>query len=213
MKCKDSSTSLEDNRQAIVNDGTTPDQSITIPNDGFKVTAVLVGGQPNKVDWQFLDNSSERSAVIYDKDLTNIFAKSGTESAANYTLVFDSWKNNETQDDVLMAIELVNNSESDFYGVDGIILKGQKFYLVAKLAVSSAAGTSSITWPEDAYRYPKNGIHRVFMQDYTTTAKLNINSLKNAYSTIPDLRSVELRLGLSVDLTWRSGLTFEVPIE
>ena len=110
-----------------------------------------------------------------------------------------------------MAIELENNSNSDFYGVDGIILKGQKFYLVAKLGVNS--GTGSITWPNETYRYPKSGTQRVFMQDYTTTAKLNIKSLKNAYSTIPDLRSVELQLGLSVDLTWQSGLTFDVPIE
>ena len=210
VKCD--ASSLEDNREAIVNDGTTTNQSITIPNDGFKVTAVLVGGQPNKVDWQFLDNGSDRNAVIYDNDLTSIFANSGSESTANYTLVFDSWKNDATQDDVLMAIELVNNSDYDFYGVDGIILKGQKFYLVARLAVSSA-GTGSIVWPDEAYRYPQSGTQRVFMQDYTTTAKLNIKSLKNAYSTIPDLRSIELQLGLSVDLTWQSGLTFEVPIE
>ena len=210
VKCNEAS--LEDNRANVINDGNPANQTISVPSEGFKVTGVLVGGQPNKVDWQFLDNGSERSAVIYDKDLTNIVAESGTESAANYTLVFDNWKNNETQDDVLMAIELENNSESDFYGVDGIILKGQKFYLVAKLVVSSA-GTSSITWPDDDYRYPKKDITRVFMQDYTTTAKLNINSLKNAYSTIPDLRSVELRLGLSVDLSWRTGLTYDVTIE
>ena len=210
VKCNEAS--LEDNRANVINDGNPANQTISVPSEGFKVTGVLVGGQPNKVDWQFLDNGSERSAVIYDKDLTNIVAESGTESAANYTLVFDSWKDYETQDDVLMAIELENNSESDFYGVDGIILKGQKFYLVAKLAVSSA-NTGQIDWPGDAYRYPKKSTTRVFMQDYTTTAKLNIKSLKNAYSTIPDLRSVELQLGLSVDLTWQSGLTFEVPIE
>ena len=210
VKCD--ASSLEDNREAIVNDGTTTNQSITIPNDGFMVTAVLVGGQPNKVDWQFLDNSSDRNAVIYDKDLSGIVAKNGEESSPNYTLVFDNWKNNETQDDVLMAIELENNSGYDFYGVDGIILKGQKFYLVARLAVSSV-GTGSIVWPDEAYRYPQSGTQRVFMQDYTTTAKLNIKSLKNAYSTIPDLRSIELQLGLSVDLTWQSGLTFNVPID
>ena len=210
VKCNEAS--LEDNRANVINDGNPANQTISVPSEGFKVTGVLVGGQPNKVDWQFLDNGSERSAVIYDKDLTNIVAKSDAESAANYTLVFDNWKNNETQDDVLMAIELENNSESDFYGVDGIILKGQKFYLVAKLVVSSA-GTSSITWPDDDYRYPKKDITRVFMQDYTTTAKLNINSLKNAYSTIPDLRSVELQLGLSVDLEWKTGLTYDVNID
>ena len=51
------------------------------------------------------------------------------------------------------------------------------------------------------------------MQDYTTVANLTIKSLKNAYSTVPDLRSIQLNLGLSVDLTWQSGLTFNVDIE
>ena len=54
---------------------------------------------------------------------------------------------------------------------------------------------------------------RVFIQDYTTTADFTINSLKNAYVTIPDLRATKLQLGLSVDLKWQSGLTFDVPIE
>ena len=210
VKCNEAS--LEDNRANVINDGNTANQTISVPSEGFKVTGVLVGGQPNKVDWQFLDNSSVRDAVIYDKDLSGIVAKNGEESSPNYTLVFDNWKDNATQDDVLMAIELENNSEYDFYGVDGIILKKQKFYLVAKLEVSSN-NTPTIDWPGDAYRYPKNNTPRVFMQDYTTTAKLNIKSLKNAYSTIPDLRSVELRLGLSVDLTWRTGLTFDVSID
>lgn len=211
VKCKDSSTSLEDNRQAIVNDGTTPDQNIKIPNDGFKVTAVLVGGQPNKVDWQFIDNSSNRDAVIYDNALTDIFAKSGTESSKNYTLVFDNYKSGSQQDDVLMAIELENNSESDFYGFDGVIMKNQKFYLVAKLSMSDSNTISS--WPTEAYRFPYNGTTRVFVQDYTTKVNLTIKDLKKAYSTIPDLRSVELQLGLSVDLTWQNGLTFDVSID
>ena len=63
-------------------------------------------------------------------------------------------------------------------------------------------------------RYPvENGTKRVFIQDYTTTANFTINSLKNAYVTIPDLRASKLQLGLSVDLSWRAGLTYNVTIE
>ena len=210
VKCQDAATSLLDNRKAIINDGTTQDQSITIPNDGFKVTGVLVGGQPNKVDWQFIDNSSNRDAVIYDNALTDIFAKAGTASSTNYTLVFDNYKSSGSQqDDVLMAIELENNSNQDFYGIDGVIMKNQKFYLVAKLSIGSNTISS---WPADAYRFPFKNTTRVFVQDYTTTVNLTISDLKKAYCTIPDLRSVELRLGLSVDLSWRTGLTFDVPL-
>jgi hypothetical protein len=53
--------------------------------------------------------------------------------------------------------------------------------------------------------------NKVFKQDYITTAKLTIgaNSLKKAYNVIPDLRSPKLELGLSVDLKWQQGITFE----
>ena len=59
----------------------------------------------------------------------------------------------------------------------------------------------------------ESGTLRVFIQDFTTTANFTIKSLKNAYVTIPDLRASKLQLGLSVDLTWQSGLTFNVPID
>ena len=34
-------------------------------------------------------------------------------------------------------------------------------------------------------------------------------SLKSAYNVIPDLRSPKLEFGLSVNLEWKEGLTFE----
>ena len=75
----------------------------------------------------------------------------------------------------------------------------------------TASGT--ITWPEDTKsNFPARGVTRVFIQDYTTKANFTINSLKNAYVTIPDLRASKLQLGLSVDLTWQSGLIFNVDI-
>ena len=50
-------------------------------------------------------------------------------------------------------------------------------------------------------------------QDYVTTATVTINSLKNAYVTIPDLRSTQMKLGLFVDLTWQTGYNFDVAID
>lgn len=57
---------------------------------------------------------------------------------------------------------------------------------------------------------------RVFMQDYMTdvTFVLTENSLKYALVAVPDLRSTQISLGLSVDLHWREGLKFgEVNVE
>lgn len=57
-------------------------------------------------------------------------------------------------------------------------------------------------------------INRVFVQNFTTTAnfKIGANSLKNAYVTLPDLRSSQMSLGLSVDLSWEQGLEFNVEL-
>lgn len=57
------------------------------------------------------------------------------------------------------------------------------------------------------------------MQDYVTTANFTIKvndgtshdqGLGAAYNVIPDLRTPALSIGLSVDLTWQAGLTFNV---
>lgn len=229
VKC--ATNQLEDNKSANITGES--NQIITIPTNGFKVTGLIIGGQPSKVNWQFVDeftpaSGSERPNVVYD-NVTNNALASTNESSKIYTLVFDNWKSvtgSDTQEAVNIAIEL-ENGDTEFYGQEGIIAAGQKFYLVGQLNPSSATNSSSFAWPEygtetnklpESYkgRYPVKtgtGNNRVFIQDYTTTAKFTISSLKNAYVTIPDLRATKLQLGLSVDLTWQTGLTFEVPIE
>ena len=51
---------------------------------------------------------------------------------------------------------------------------------------------------------------RVFIQDYITkvTFVLGPNSLKSAYLTVPDLRATTMSIGLSVDMSWQTGLEF-----
>ena len=229
FQCKSGLTELEDNADAFGSSTGTNNNRITIPSNGFKVTGIIIGGQTQSVNWDFLNPTANRDYAVYDrymagKDGTSdfIYAKAGTQSDANYTLVFDNYLNPQststTQEAVNIAIELENNSNAEFYGVDGKIAKGQKFYLVAKLDPNDNqdGGTASgtITWPEATKsNFPAREVNRVFIQDYTTKAKFTINSLKHAYVTIPDLRASKLQLGLSVDLTWQNGLTFEVPIE
>lgn len=229
VKC--ATKQLEDNKAANISGES--NQIITIPTDGFKVTGLIIGGQPSKVNWQFVDeftpaSGSDRPNVVYD-NVTNNALASTNESSKIYTLVFDNWKSvtgSDTQEAVNVAIEL-ENGDTEFYGQEGIIAAGQKFYLVGQLNPATATNSSSFAWPKygtetdklpESYkdRYPvKTGTsnNRVFIQDYTTTAKFTISSLKNAYVTIPDLRATKLQLGLSVDLTWQSGLTFNVPID
>lgn len=178
--------------------------TVTVPTEGFPVTGLLIGGQPTKVGFNFQPASDDAfDYTIYDNNLTNIVAKNGTASTTNYTIVLPNDKGRtatEDQNPVNVAIELTNNSGVAFRGADGIIPAGAKFYLVGKLEPKTKALT---------------GVDKpaVFMSDYMTTLKLTITSLKNAYNTIPDLRSTKLQLGLSVDLDWQAGLQFDVNID
>ena len=83
----------------------------------------------------------------------------------------------------------------DFYGNDGIILKNAKFYLVGKLDPTG-----------------KTESDHVFVQDHITKANFNIKNLKGAYNCIPDLRTSGINVGLAVDLSWKSGIEFNVDL-
>lgn len=179
------------------------DQLISVPADGFKVTGILIGGQPASVDWKYDPSSTESFAnTIYDKEMNGSMAAKNETSAsnANYTLVFDN-KKSDAQSPVYVTLELENNSDKAFYGKDGIILKGAKFYLVGKLTPNATEGVTN-----------PNSVDRVFMQDYVTTANFNIKNLKDAYNCIPDLRTSGINVGLAVDLSWKTGITFDVEL-
>ena len=177
-------------------------QQISVPTNGFKVTGILIGGQPASVDWKYEPASTGSFAnTIYDKEINGSMAAKNEASAsnANYTLVFDN-KKSDAQSPVYVTLELENNSDKAFYGKDGIIQKNTKFYLVGQLNPNKTGLTNP------------NSVNRVFVQDYVTTANFNITDLKDAYNCIPDLRTSGINVGLAVDLSWKSGITFDVEI-
>lgn len=199
VRCK--TPTLEDNAHAA--GGFKDNQSITVNDNSFPVTGILIGGQPASVDWKYEPTSSETfENTIYDNAMNgSMYAKYASEAptVANYTLVFDN-KKSDSQSPVYVTIELENNSGQAFYGKDGIIQKDTKFYLVGQLNPNK----EGLSKPA--------GVNRVFMQDYVTTANFNIKNLKDAYNCIPDLRTSGINVGLAVDLDWKSGITFDVEI-
>ena len=94
-----------------------------------------------------------------------------------------------------------------FYGKHGLIPAGSTFYLAGKLDVTGATWSGTNT---GTYRITNVETKRAFVQDYLTKADITISSdaLENAFSSIPDLVTGQTVFGLSVDLTWRTGLTF-----
>lgn len=159
-------------------------------------------------------------------------AAGGNASEAMYTLLWDNWDasaKGQKQRDVYVAVEFKNNSKN-FFGQNNLIRNGATFYIVGKLdpdkrpssitdktdEAYAADKSLGITWPTKyalpPYDTDGKGIkeRRVFMQDFLTTATFVINetSLQHALVAVPDLRSGQISLGLSVDLNWRTGINF-----
>ena len=203
-KIKCATASLEDNANQIIKSA---NNFLTVPEEGIKVTGILVGGQPQGVEWNFEPASNENfDHTIYDQNMNNgIAAKTTNYTNSNYTLVLDN-KNSSTtnaaQSKVYVTVELENNM-GDFYGAKGLIPKDSKFYLVGVLDPNEP-NTNIANKPE--------GVGRVFVKDHTTVAKFTIKNLQNAYNHIPDMRTSKINVGLAVDLTWQKGIEFNVDL-
>lgn len=185
------------------------DNSIAVDDTSFPITGILIGGQPKQVAWNFeaakTVTTNEFKYTIYDWDMNkgaNLTAAVTGTAEPNYTLVLDNKDNSATsQNKVYITIELENKA-SDFFGADGLIPKGSKFYMVGELDPYASGITQPTGEPLD----------HVFVKDHTTIANFTINSLKKAYNHIPDMRSSKINVGLAVDLSWKTGITFDVDI-
>ena len=185
------------------------DNSIAVDDTSFPITGILIGGQPKQVAWNFeatkTVTTNEFKYTIYDWDMNkgaNLTAAVTGTAEPNYTLVLDNKDNSATsQNKVYITIELENKA-SDFFGADGLIPKGSKFYMVGELDPYA----SGITQPTG------ETLDHVFVKDHTTIANFTIQNLKKAYNHIPDMRSSKINVGLAVDLSWKTGITFDVDI-
>lgn len=238
---------------------TEEDQEWTVTKDGLLVTGIIVGGQADKMGWDYIRRPSNVGVdsptgiaydetnkvftgmvfdgngfdkMIYDKVTTPYYVGSTTEPI--YTMVWDNYdatKPADDQSDVYVGVELVNNTGMDLWGEMNLIRKGGTFYLLGKMDISTALAAARASDPNafkdiasinPHYCYPPFNpatgetinAPRVFMQDFMTKANLVLNedALKHAYVTVPDLRSSQVSLGVSIDMEWESGLSFEVDL-
>lgn len=225
-----SNATLPDNRPAFKTGETSQDINVS----GLTLMGVLIGGQDNHVDWQYLPkDAGSATYVIYDNAVGNYSYDSTTgtgewlglnvpasgTTAPNYTIVFDNYDktiaSGTKQKSVRFALEFKNNGTQDFWGKDNLIRKGGTFYLQGEMIIPD--DVSGIVW-DNYYQVPplnqttgvSTQVARVFIQDHVTDAVITLgpNALKQALVSVPDLRSSQTSLGLSVDLTWSQGLTF-----
>ena len=185
------------------------DNLVTIQEQhSFPLTGIVVGGQM-PVGFDFSPNTSypvyseSDMMYIYDSQVktsgasgNEYFYLSTYENAKmTNTLVLQSYDHKK----VPVVLEFINNSDKDFYGLDGIILRGTKFYLAGEIDPAEASsGATAAT------------VGRVFTQDYTTTLKMRVTGLAKAYHVVPNLLSPRLELGIELVSQWASTTPEEI---
>ena len=174
---------LEDN-SALLGEAT-KQFTITADDEHFPLTGIMVGGQFQQL-YNFTPSTGEddKEYIIYDKELASPVYLRTTASSPNYTLVFHS-RDNKPVDIVL---EFLNTTKQAFAGYEGgIVYPGTKFYLIG-----SAKPDYNASVTEKANDYNK----RVFTHYHKTVLNLNIESLKNAYNVIPNLKTAQYSINV-----------------
>ena len=190
--------------------------------NGFTLKGYIVGGQ-REVDYDFQPVEGSREYAIYDTDINGgpQLLKQSHWTGYNYILGLSTAHDGN----VYLAMELENNGEA-FQGADGVIVHGATFYLVARMV------------PSEGTNYSAGNLDQIFRKDHSTTVSLKImngwpdknndglpdpdldehgnqkppSGLATATYGLPDIQVPPVSFGLSVDLNWKEGMTWNVPL-
>ncbi len=151
----------------------------------FPVTGIVLGSQfKQNFDFTPLVDDDTQDALeyyMYDGEVKGLYLTT-TKSAQLRTLVLPT----PVARDVFFYLELRNDSGAAFTGKDGVILPGCRFYLAGKLAGPSQNAAKN----------------RVFMPDYYTQVDCTVETLANAYLSIPQGGDPQLALGVQCVTNW-----------
>lgn len=177
--------------------------------NSFPLTGMIVGNQhPVGFDFKpILDENDQESHVedsfIYDSQMKNgasDYYLTTDKTNVPSTLVLQSYDGEE----VTIMLEFRNDSGRKFYGLNGVIYPGTKFYLIGKIKPGDAEVSAIV--PDDVKQ-------RVFTQDYVTTVGTIVESLENAYSVMPDILGGRLEIGVQLTTDWIQATTTNVVLE
>lgn len=139
------------------------------------LTGIIIGDQKD-VDFGFVPGQGP-SRYVYDNVIDGVI-KIGETGKNTQTLLLESAVNTT----VHFALEFRNNTGYTRNCQQGDILPRCKFYIAGELEAPSGGS--------------------VFSKDHKTTLRVRVNSLRNAYTTVPDLHSPQLEIGLVAEMKW-----------
>lgn len=164
-------------------DAASPAKAIEVGTTSFPITGILIGSQ-YAVDYQFHPVTTDNNdAVLYDGQFVgNAYMLYSDNLVARNTLSLETKEN----DEVIICVELQNNSNETFTGFSGQVIRpGCRFYLLGRL--DPATGNK-----------PEGASNRVFEQDRVTKVNFTVNTLANAYNVIPDFTNPTIKFSLGV---------------
>ena len=174
-------------------------KDVNVTNADMKhlpLTGVIIGGQ-HTVGYNMKPQGEQTDVderFIYETTVDN--TNFATEGYKTSTLVLQSYDNGKVQ--VPIILEFENNTGTSFTGKDGVVYPGTRFYLIG---VVDPAGKGMGDYAG-----------RVFTQDYTTTMSMNVTSLANAYTCMPDLLAPRLEIGVQIVTHWIQATTTNVEL-
>ena len=165
----------------------------TIPISDLTLKGVIIGGQRTVgYDFKPISNSQYDVNFIYDSQVSSTTPLT-TDGDTYHTLALQSYDDENVN--IILEFQYSDREESTgFKCLNGFVYPGTRFYLVGEVKLDANALIET-----DDYK------KRVFTQDYTTTIKMTVNSLENAYNVLPSLLSNSLEIGVMITPQWFSA--------
>ncbi len=163
------------------NDGL-PETTVFATGENLPLTGIILGGQyAQNFDFTPVEGADEYFS--YDNQTPGVYLTI-EKSTPIRTLSLPTPEGK----DVYFTLEFLNNSGKTFFGADGRVLPGRKFYMVGKIELPKDPG--------------KRKFEQVFVQDHITTLNCTIYSLAGAYNAVPDLGIPQLVIGVQTQVNW-----------
>ena len=140
------------------------------------LTGIIIGDQKD-VDFRFVPGTGP-GRYIYDNVIDGVL-KIGSTGIFTQTLVLETAAGRP----VHIALEFRNNTGYTRRCQQGEIFPRCKFYVAGVLEAPSESTS-------------------VFSKDHQTTVTVRVNDLMKAYTTVPDLHSPQLEIGLVAEMKW-----------
>ena len=173
---------VKSDRDWLQDNDDNPATTIFATGENLPVTGIILSGQYAQ-NFDFTPVVDAVEYFSYDHQTPGVYLTK-EKSAPLRTLSLPTPEGK----DIYFTLEFLNNTGKTFYGADGRVLPGRKFYMVGKMEL-----------PTDPQ---KRKFEQIFVQDHITTLNCTIYSLAGAYNAVPDLGIPQLVIGVQTQVNW-----------